>query len=97
MAPASTSDTDELLDQADSGDRRAVDQLLARHRKWLRRMIALRMDGRIAGRVDPSDVVQEDPTSPADSSYLLRYRAQAAKLSGIKNEPSEQEDTQEAP
>jgi RNA polymerase sigma-70 factor (ECF subfamily) len=36
-----------------------MDFLLARHRSRLRRMIAVRIDPRLAGRVDPSDIVQE--------------------------------------
>jgi RNA polymerase sigma-70 factor (ECF subfamily) len=52
-------DTDQLLDRAASGDGRARQELLARHRKRLRRMVALRLDRRLAARVDPSDVVQE--------------------------------------
>jgi RNA polymerase sigma-70 factor (ECF subfamily) len=52
-------DTGELIERAEAGDARAGQQLLARHRKRLRRMVALRMDRRLAARVDPSDVVQE--------------------------------------
>lgn len=58
MAPVH-SDTDELLAQADAGDAAARDKLLARHRDRLRKMIAWRIDRRLAVRVDPSDVVQE--------------------------------------
>jgi RNA polymerase sigma-70 factor, ECF subfamily len=54
-----TPDTDELLAQAAAGDAPARDRLLARHRDRLRRMVALRLDRRLAARVDPSDVVQE--------------------------------------
>jgi RNA polymerase sigma-70 factor (ECF subfamily) len=52
-------DTEELLRRAGHGDRRARGALLQRHRGRLRRMVALRMDPRLAARVDPSDVVQE--------------------------------------
>jgi RNA polymerase sigma-70 factor, ECF subfamily len=52
-------DTDELLDRTAAGDRRARDQLLERHRKKLKQMVAVRLDRRLAARVDPSDVVQE--------------------------------------
>src|SRR5262245_29457747 len=52
-------DTDVLLDQAERGDQRARDLLLARYRDRLRRMVALRLDRRLAARVDPSDVLQE--------------------------------------
>jgi RNA polymerase sigma-70 factor (ECF subfamily) len=52
-------DTQQLLDQAKGGDPAAVDQLLARHREPVRRMIDLRLDPAIVQRVDASDVVQE--------------------------------------
>jgi RNA polymerase sigma-70 factor (ECF subfamily) len=52
-------DTDALIERAGGGDARAGQQLLARHRRRLRRMVALRMDRRLAARVDPSDVVQD--------------------------------------
>jgi RNA polymerase sigma-70 factor (ECF subfamily) len=52
-------DTEELLRQADRGDPRARAGLLARHRGRLRKMVAWRLDRRVAARVDPSDVVQE--------------------------------------
>jgi RNA polymerase sigma-70 factor (ECF subfamily) len=50
---------DELLRRAAEGDAQAVQGLLQRHRAWLRRMIASRLDRRLAPRLDPSDVVQE--------------------------------------
>jgi RNA polymerase sigma-70 factor (ECF subfamily) len=52
-------DTEELLRQAGQGDPAARDGLLTRHRDRLRKMVAWRMDRRLAARVDPSDVVQE--------------------------------------
>jgi RNA polymerase sigma-70 factor (ECF subfamily) len=52
-------DTDELLERTRAGDSHARGALLERHRKRLRRLVALRLDPRLAGRVDPSDVVQE--------------------------------------
>jgi len=54
-----TPDTDDLLDRTAAGDRAARDQLLVRHRAKLRRMVAVRLDRRLAARVDPSDIVQE--------------------------------------
>jgi RNA polymerase sigma-70 factor (ECF subfamily) len=53
------SDTQELLEQARQGDAAAVNRLLAVHRDPLRRMIALRLDPALAGRLDASDVVQD--------------------------------------
>src|SRR5947209_17749496 len=58
MAPTEP-DTDVLLDRAASGDGAARQQLLERHRRRLRRMVAVRLDPRLAARVDPSDIVQE--------------------------------------
>jgi len=52
-------DSEQLLDQARQGDVAAVDRLLALHREPLRRMIALRLDPALAGRLDASDVVQD--------------------------------------
>jgi len=52
-------DTEELLRQAGQGDAAARDRLLDRHRTRLRAAAALRLDRRLAPRVDPSDVVQE--------------------------------------
>ncbi len=48
-----------LLDLADQGDERAVHQLLHMHRDRLRKFIALRMEPRLARRIDPSDVIQD--------------------------------------
>jgi RNA polymerase sigma-70 factor (ECF subfamily) len=52
-------DTDQLLEAAGRGDAAALDRLLEWHRPRLRRMVALRLDRRLAARVDPSDLVQE--------------------------------------
>jgi RNA polymerase sigma-70 factor, ECF subfamily len=48
-----------LLDRASSGDSLARQQLLARHREQLLRMVARRIDSRVAARIDASDVVQD--------------------------------------
>src|SRR5437870_9707080 len=62
MAPMMTGDsseTDKLLHCAAQGDKERWGDLLARHRERLRRMVALRLDHRLQGRIDPSDVIQE--------------------------------------
>jgi RNA polymerase sigma-70 factor (ECF subfamily) len=51
--------SDELIRRAGAGDREAWGDLLTKHRERLRRMVALRMDHRLQGRIDASDVVQE--------------------------------------
>jgi RNA polymerase sigma-70 factor, ECF subfamily len=48
-----------LLDQAVTGDSAAWHHLVQTHRERLRRMLALRLDPRLRGRVDPSDLLQE--------------------------------------
>jgi RNA polymerase sigma-70 factor (ECF subfamily) len=57
--PTSGPDTDVLLERIRQGDAGARGQLLARHRPRLKRLVALRLDRRLVGRLDPSDVVQE--------------------------------------
>ncbi len=51
--------TNHLLEQAARGDPRGLGTLLGQHRDRLRRMVALRLDRRLQGRIDPSDVIQE--------------------------------------
>jgi RNA polymerase sigma-70 factor (ECF subfamily) len=52
-------ETDQLLAQVRDGDRRAFEMLFARHRDELLRFVKLRLDPRLAARVDASDIVQE--------------------------------------
>jgi RNA polymerase sigma-70 factor (ECF subfamily) len=59
MAADSSFETEALIRQAADGDRVARQQLIILHRERLRRMVAVRMDGRLASRIDASDVVQE--------------------------------------
>jgi RNA polymerase sigma-70 factor (ECF subfamily) len=51
--------TERLLQRAAKGDAVARDELFAAARGRLRQLIAVRMDVRIAARVDASDIVQE--------------------------------------
>jgi RNA polymerase sigma-70 factor (ECF subfamily) len=59
VSKAGSSGTDWLVEQASKGDAEAKARLFERHRPRLRQMIGLRLDPRLAKRVDPSDVVQE--------------------------------------
>lgn len=52
-------EADPLLRQAAGGDPQSWGDLLERSRDRLRRMVALRLDRRLQGRIDPSDVIQE--------------------------------------
>lgn len=54
-----TPDTQLLLERVRQGERTAVEQLLVQHREPLRRMIGLRLDPALGGRLDASDVVQD--------------------------------------
>ncbi len=61
---------DELLRAATAGDREAMAALFGIYRARLRQMVRLRLDRRLLGRVDPSDVLQEaflDATQQLDS------------------------------
>jgi RNA polymerase sigma-70 factor (ECF subfamily) len=49
----------ELLRRAGQGDAQALGDLFAQHRDRLRRMVQVRLDQRLQGRLDPSDVLQE--------------------------------------
>src|SRR3954468_16363522 len=56
---ADTRTNEELLEAARNGDESALAVLVERHRARLERMVRLRMDRRLQGRVDPADVVQD--------------------------------------
>ena len=51
--------TDNLLRRARAGDAAALGALFAHYRDRLRRMVRLRLDRRVYGRLDASDVLQE--------------------------------------
>jgi RNA polymerase sigma-70 factor, ECF subfamily len=59
MMPSETSETKVLISRIKDGDERAMVELFARYRGRLRRMVKLRMDRRLQGRLDPSDVLQD--------------------------------------
>ncbi len=54
-----SSETEALIRRVEGGDERALSNLFARYRDRLRRMVKLRMDRRLQGRLDASDVLQE--------------------------------------
>ncbi len=75
MAGSSNPDereTLELIDRAVQGDQAAWNALLASYRDRLRRMVALRLDRRLQGRIDASDVIQEATLEA--SRRLAEYR-----------------------
>ncbi len=56
----------EILQKASLGDQALLENLMEEHRPRLRRMVRLRLDHRVKGRVDSSDVIQE--------AYLEAFR-----------------------
>jgi RNA polymerase sigma-70 factor (ECF subfamily) len=64
-------DTQQLVERLRAGDRQALTDLFQRHRDRLGRMVELRMDARLQGRVDASDVLQDAFLDAA--TYLDNY------------------------
>ena len=56
---ADSSGTEELVHRVRAGDRDALATLFAGYRTRLRLMVRLRLDRRLQGRIDPSDVLQD--------------------------------------
>jgi RNA polymerase sigma-70 factor (ECF subfamily) len=59
------SETMQLVHQAAAGNQEAWTLLLQRYRPRLRKMVALRIDRRLQGRIDPSDILQEGAIAAA--------------------------------
>jgi RNA polymerase sigma-70 factor (ECF subfamily) len=57
VMPEESSTTNDLLTRVRGGDGRALAELFAHYRERLRRMVRLRLDRRLQGRVDPSAVL----------------------------------------
>jgi len=54
-----SSKTVDLLQRAQGGDVRAMDEIFSRYRDRLKRMVELRLDRRLLARIDASDVIQD--------------------------------------
>ncbi|MBW3541467.1 MAG: RNA polymerase subunit sigma, partial [Planctomycetes bacterium] len=48
-----------LLERASRGDQDALTNLFSRYRTRLKRMVRLRMNRRLLGRIDDSDILQD--------------------------------------
>jgi RNA polymerase sigma-70 factor (ECF subfamily) len=59
MTDESLQDEDALLLRLEGGDERALIDLFTKHRERLRRMVRLRLDRRLQGRIDSSDILQD--------------------------------------
>src|SRR5262249_28262451 len=53
------SEEPDLIRRAGAGDAACLDELFARYRHRLKRMVKLRLDPRAQGRVDPADVIRQ--------------------------------------
>jgi len=51
--------TTDLLNRAGTGDNQALTDLFARHQPRLRQMVRLRLDRRLQGRINPSEILRE--------------------------------------
>jgi RNA polymerase sigma-70 factor (ECF subfamily) len=68
-------ETRDLLQRVRGGDRAALSRLLTQHRDALIRLVSLRMDQQMRGRLDPSDVVQEAQLEAAQRiDYFLEHQ-----------------------
>src|SRR4051794_5852041 len=74
MTSGESVQADDLLCRARAGDPGALAAMFGRYRARLRHMVRLRIDRRLAGRLDPDDVLQE--------AYLEADRRLADYLSG---------------
>ena len=59
FSTADSGDVPDLLRRAAAGDEQAFQELFGRYRDRLKRMVRLRLNRRLQGRVDDSDVLQE--------------------------------------
>jgi RNA polymerase sigma-70 factor (ECF subfamily) len=57
--PMTMPSVDDVLDGLKKGDPEALAVLFTRYRDQLRRMVSVRLDHRLCGRVSPSDILQE--------------------------------------
>jgi DNA-directed RNA polymerase specialized sigma24 family protein len=76
MADPAGDENQVLIERALAGDESALAALFDGYRNQLRRMIRLRLDRRLSGRVDSSDVLQEalNGMDPIDREVLaLRH------------------------
>ena len=66
-----------LIDRAAGGDQDAIDELFEQHRSRLKKMVRMRLNRRLRGRVDESDVLQDAYVEAAKRlpAYLKTPRA----------------------
>ena len=69
---------EQLVERLRGGDPQALGELFSLYRQRLRRMIEFRMDRRIQGRADPSDVLQE---AYIDACQRVRHYLEKPQMS----------------
>lgn len=69
---------EQLVERLRGGDPQALGELFSLYRERLRRMIEFRMDRRIQGRADPSDVLQE---AYIDACQRVRHYLEKPQMS----------------
>ena len=70
-----SSGTNALLQRATQGDKQALSQLIERHRDRLQRMVRMRLDRRLQGRVDPLDELKFEAPDPGLSEFGCVFAA----------------------
>ncbi len=77
MADQDSTNTDRLLQRATAGDAVALNELISNHRRYLCKVVDLRMEDELRVRIDPSDVVQQTQlvASQRIDDFLLRRPA----------------------
>ncbi len=75
--PNTEDDLQPLLDRAAGGEESAMSELLERYRPQLKKMVRVRLNQRLRGRVDESDVVQDACLEAAKRlrEYVAKPRA----------------------
>jgi RNA polymerase sigma-70 factor (ECF subfamily) len=56
---AKSGQTDDLVERARTGDRDALNEIFAKYRDRLRRMVEMRLDWKLQARIDASDIIQD--------------------------------------
>ena len=87
-------EVESLLQAAEQGDRSALNTLMDMHRDFLRRVVELRLDRALRGRVDTSDNIQETQLVVANriavyiarrpTSFKLWLRGEALQQIGMQ-------------
>jgi len=73
-----------LIQRLETGDEQALAALFSQHRERLWRMVSFRLDRRLAGRVDPEDVLQEAYLAAAQRLAHCRTSSAASVFAWLR-------------